>query len=787
MNRLIQRFPTLTAGGCYALVVAAAFWPFWTGHVLFNQFSDQKLGYGLRFFAADYFKRFHDFPGWNPYIFGGMPFLANPTNGDTFYPTFLLRLVLPPDIGITLGILVHITLAGLFAFLFLRELKLEWGPAFVGGAAYLFTGMVVSLFTAGHDGKIIVSALLPLGFLFLYRGVTRASWRSYLWFGCVIGLSLLSPHVQLTYYELMADGFFWLFLVVWSGERPQRHPWWQSALLFGAGLAVGFALDAIQLLPFLENIPFTPRAGPGSTSSGWAYATSFAMPPEELLNVVWPSFSGMLQNYWGRNGLKLHSEYLGIVPLMLVSFSFMLKEKRRLAWFFVFLAGYGVLFALGGYTPFYRLPYTLLPMIKLTRAPGMIFVLTSFSVAVLAAFGTQALLRREEPLKLGRLVGWVAVLVVAALLAAAGAWKGVMLAFATPERLGNMEANYATFTLDAARGAVIAALVLGLAYLLRAGRFRDSPWAIAMAFLVLLDLWSVERRQMLFSPRASQIFAADGVVKAAADDHDLFRVLGAAPGAGYLTDNYLMIYHLRSVLGYQGNELHRYDELLGGKNSWTVGRGNMFNLNIWRLLAVKYVVTEQPVQHPALTLVGNGPVTSFEGVPVYVYRYEGHAPYATIVGEALKAKDEQVVRTLIDQRFDPRRLLLVPPDAPVGVTSLAAWPDTVPIAVRTTEVRPGAYRFELDTPPARPVYLSVSENYYPAWKARVDGTPAPVVRAQMSLMAVPLPAGARVVELAFESGRYALGRAITVATLLLLLGLAAYARLSPRGGEARGG
>lgn len=776
VNRFIARFPTLAAATSYSLVVALSFWPFWSGRSLLNPFSDMRPVYPLRWFAAEYFKRFHDFPGWNPYILGGMPFLANVTNGDTFYPALVLRLLLPVDLGMTLGLMVHIVLAGVFTYLFLRAVGLDWGGAFVGGAAYMFTGQVLSLVTAGHDGKVIVSALLPLGFLFLYRAVTRGSWRSYLGFGLVVGLSLLSPHIQLTYYQLMADGFFWLFLVVWSGQRAPGHAWWHAALGFAGGLVVGVALDAIQLLPWLENIPLTARGAPGSTSSGWVYATTYSMPPEELLNVVWPAFSGMLDRYAGRNFLKLHSEYLGVVPLMLASFAFLLAQRRRLAWFFVFLAGYGTLFALGGHTPFYRLPYTLLPMIKLTRAPGMIFVLVSFSVAVLAAFGTQAVLRREG-LALGRVVGWLSLLGAGALLAAAGAWKGVMVSVArlapSPDYVArhvqNVDLNYPTFTLDAFRGLALAILLGVLLLSYRRGKMVRAPWGLMLGGLVLFDLWSVERRQILFTPPASQLFAADGVVKALAAERGPFRVLPFAPQAGYYQDNYLMAHGIRSVLGQHGFELHRYDELLGGKNVWR----NLLNLNIWRLLAVKYVVTEQPVQHPALALVGEGPVPSYEGPQVYLYRYLGHASYAMVVARALKARDEQVVPTLINERFDPRRLLLVPEDSPVGVDSLAALPNPVPVTVQATELRPGALRFQLDTPVPDSAYLFVSENYYPAWRARVDGRPAPVVRAQMSLMTVPLAPGARVVELEFKSSRYALGRGITLTTVVLLLGVAA--------------
>src|SRR3989338_4056693 len=250
LARVTQRFPTLTAASGYAAATALAFWPFWLGRSLLNAVSDQKHVYPFRRFAVEYLREYGDFASWNPYIFGGMPFAANVTNGDTFHPGMLLRLFLPVDVGITLGFLLHIVLAGVFTFMFLRALKLDWGPAFVGGAAYMFTGQVVSLVTAGHDGKLVVSALLPLALLCLHRAISRGDWRWYLGFGGTLALSLLSPHVQLTYYLLMACGFFWLFMVAWSGERPAGHSWWVSSGLFALGLVVGFALAGIQLIPF---------------------------------------------------------------------------------------------------------------------------------------------------------------------------------------------------------------------------------------------------------------------------------------------------------------------------------------------------------------------------------------------------------------------------------------------------------------------------------------------------------------------------------------------------------
>ena len=61
----------------------------------------------------------------------------------------------------------------------------------------------------------------------------------------------------------------------------------------------------------------------------------------------------------------------------------------------------------------------------------------------------------------------------------------------------------------------------------------------------------------------------------------------------------------------------------------------------------------------------------------------------------------------------------------------------------------------------------VSENFYPGWTATVDGKPATAARAMYSLIGVPLPAGARSVELRFTSASYKKGKLIT----LLALGL----------------
>lgn len=760
---MTERFPRTIAAAIYAVITAVTYRAVFAGQWLINEMSDQRTGYAFREFAASHFRATGEIPQWYGYLFGGMPYAANTAHGDTFFPTFWLRVWFGVDTGMSLGFVLFTWLAGWATFVFARALGLSFGPALLTGAAYMLSGQVISLVSPGHDGKLYVSALLPLAMLTLWRAVGTAGWRWYVLFGGVVGAALLTPHVQMTYYLLMAAGFWWAYLQFL--HRPAAPAAWPvSAALFAGGIAIGFAVAAVQMIPFFDYIPYSPR-GAGGSSTGYEFATSYSLPLMELLDTIWPSFSGARETYWGSNPLRLHSSYLGAAALVLATLAFRRDGERRLGWFFVFLAAYGTLFALGGNTPFYRIPYTILPGIAKTRAPDMIFFLTSLSVAVLAGFGTQWLADRKPgqgtPRTLGLYV-WIGVFTLGALLAVSGGFKGLMESLAMPERVGQVDVNYPRFTVDAIRTFVVGTAAAVLAVLALRGRLGGSTAALALGGVVVLDGFTAAQPFVLASPPATQVFPADSVVQVLKRDSALFRVL-PVPGTSY-GDNYFMTHRLRSSLGYNGQELQRYDELMGGKNQWQ----NLGNPNLWKVTGIKYILTAQPIAAPQLALVA-GPVTSYEGQPTYVYRFANALPYAFLVPEAVKVPDAQVLPTLLDERFDPRALVLVPTDAPAGQTSVATLPPPIDVAVTATESAAGRLTLRLATPAPSNAYVFVAENWYPSWTATVDGTAAPVLRAQHAMMAVPVKAGATVVELRFVAAEYPLAKWISIGAILMVL------------------
>ena len=99
----------------------------------------------------------------------------------------------------------------------------------------------------------------------------------------------------------------------------------------------------------------------------------------------------------------------------------------------------------------------------------------------------------------------------------------------------------------------------------------------------------------------------------------------------------------------------------------------------------------------------------------------------------------------------------------------AQLPEPLGIAVRFSRYTPGAIDLTLDAPAPAGSALVVSENYYPGWTATVDGRDASVARADLSLIGVELPAGARAVSLRFASRPVALGGQLSLAALLVAM------------------
>ena len=765
------RFELAWATAVYTLVTLALGLPALAGRFLVNERSDQYIaGYAFREFAAESVRSGNGIPLWNPYLFGGMPYVAA-MHGDTFYPTFLLRAALGTDVGMTWGLMLHVVLAGTFAFLFFRRgVGLGFYGALVGGLAYAAGGNVAGLVSPGHDGKMFVSALLPLVLFFVHRGVRDG--RAWSWgaLALAVTFAILSPHPQLLQYLLLVAGAYGLFAAFSASPDGTRVP--RATALRRLGLAavavgLGFLGSAIQYWPVMEYTSWSPRAG----GKDWEHAISYSMPPEELLNTYLPQFTGILDRYWGRNGIHFHSEYIGAAVLALVGLAYARAGgvSRKQVWFWTGVLVVSTLWALGGYTPFYSIVYAVVPGTKYFRAPSTMLYVVSFATAVLAGTGVDRAL--SGGIRPRYVAAWMGGAALIAVLATTGALNSLALAFALPQRAALVDENAAALTLGAWRSLVAVLAVLGVLLAGSRGRIRPSVAGGLAAAVVALDLWSVVRSYWQFSAPASQLYAADPVVKYLQAQSDSGRVLSLALQGGspvayhdpFVQGDGLMANGVRQTLGYHGNELGRYQQLYSAQ-----GEGTVANPNFWRLTNTRFLLTnvDQPPIEGAARVAG--PARNSAGTMTYLYRLPGDNPPAWVTPLSVKAGDDAVLATVLDPRFDVGRVALfdsasTAPTQPVP-TQLPAALDLRP---RVTSRTAGRITVSLDRPAPAGAALVVAENFYPGWTARVDGREAPVARVDFTLLGVPLPAGARSVELAFTSPRYERGRTLTIVVLLL--------------------
>ncbi len=715
-------------------------------------------GYSFRLFGAQTFLETGAIPQWNPYLFGGLPYIGA-MHGDIFYPTAWLRWIMPVDLAITWGMVLHFVLAGWFMYRLCRALGLSWGAALFAGVAYELTGIVASQMSPGHDGKLFVSALTPLAFWVLLHAIRRERTWAFGVFAIVVALIVLG-HYHMAYFLLLALGLWALYLTLWDPDRPQGTAPWKPLGLAGAAVVVGLGITALQVLPFFAYIPYSPRA-PGGPDTGWAFATSYALPPSELFTLLLPQFNGVLEHYWGRNPIKFHTEYVGFLPLALAALALGDRARRRLVIAFGVGALFFLLLSFGGHTAFYRPFFEVLPLLNKIRAMGMVFYLVAFALCVLAGIGMDRVLARTVPRRTVLAVTGGAALF--ALLGAVGGLQGLTESLALAERWAAADANASFLRAGALRLLVFVVLGGGVLWATVAGRLARPAATAALVVLAAIDLWSVDRAFYTFSPRADVLFADDAVISHLRQVRPPFRVLDAGDSYG---QSILMAYRIPVAMGYHGFQLQRYNELAGAGEGWR----NLLSPTLLDLLAIRFMILPGPQDVPGYHQVV-GPTSTAFGTTAVLYERNTLPPYARVLPASVKASDEQVVPTLADPRYPVNGVALLP-DTSTAISPPARPPfPASSVSATVTDWRPGAMTIALRGRDSTAGHLLVSENWYPDWRAEVDGRAATVRRLDHTLLGVDLPAGAREVRLRFDSPYYANGKLLSALSLLAAAGM----------------
>jgi len=607
---------------------------------------------------------------------------------------------------------------------------------------------------------------LPVSLLVLtwcMRDGKKWAWGA---FAIVIGLAVLTPHPQLLQYLLLACGAWGVFLAFGGvgAEKLAQPVAIRRLALALAAVLIGGAIGAIQYVPVREYVSWSPRA-PGF---GYQTATTFSFPIEELINTYLPQFSGILENYWGRNLIHFHSEYVGVAVLILAFAAFgggWTGARKRLFWFWVGTGIVSLLWALGGSTPFFQIIYAIVPGTKFFRAPSTIFYITTFAIAVLAALGTERLLAGRFSTRY--VYGWLIGAAVVTLFALGGGFTVLAQNIAiSPQLAERIDVNAADVKVGALRSLLFVALTCGAILLLAKGKIAPRIAGWALVALVVVDLWSIERLYWEFSAPAKTLYATDTSIEFLKKIDQPMRVLALpirdfpmATNDPNLNGDGYMVHGVRVVDGYHGNELGRYDAFL---------QDDMIsNPTVWTLLNTEFMlVNTDSVAIPGMRRVV-GPITDAAGTKVTLYQLPGEHPFAWVAPVMIKYPDAAVIEAFHAQNFPVHSVAIFDTSSHVEAAKVSSLPAPLTSTTHVDLYEPGHIKLTLSNPAPKGSALVVSENYYPGWHATVDGTPATAERTDLTLIGIALPEGARKVELIFSSDTYKEGKAITLAAIAL--------------------
>ena len=345
-------------------------------------------------------------PLWNPEILCGTPYVGNPQTWP-FYPSTLLLPTLGAARYLIVDDVLHITLAGLFAYWLLRAKRngLSAGPALLGAMVYMLGGAVVS--KAQFPNMLQAIAWVPVVVLFAQGIVMRPGIRSASLFGFALGLQVLSAHAQIVLMTLYLSVAYALFTLIDSAGASLTPPkllppfkdWWPrgrpSVAWAAVGGIIGAGVSCVAWLPVIELWRHAERQVLSMDT-----ANRFYLPYNQLTNFALPFLHGSpyFGNWTARGNFWETACYLGVAPcLLIIAGSIAAVRARRsgaepMFWLFVFAAC--VWLALGKYGGLYLVAFHIVPGLKAFHDPGRFLMGTALSGAMLTAYGAQWLLTR---------------------------------------------------------------------------------------------------------------------------------------------------------------------------------------------------------------------------------------------------------------------------------------------------------------------------------------------------------------------------------------------------------
>jgi hypothetical protein len=696
-------------------------------------------------------------PFWTPYVFSGFPQIADP-QAMIFSPPFLLLSLFtsaPSAWAADVTVLAMVFAGAAALMLWCRDQGWHWAGALIAALAFGYGASMA--WRIQHIGQVLSLAYLPIAMVCLDRAIARRSLLYGLAAGVVAASIVLGrDQVALLVVYFLVGFVLWRLLTTSSPATAIRA----SALPVSLGTATAAALVAVpviltMLLAAQSNRPSIDYVGAGRGS----------LHPALLLTSIVPEVfgaSGRMEDYWGPPSFawpgtdlflaqNMGELYIGAIPLLLMGVGVLrgwlwAREVR----FFTVAAAVALVYALGWYTPVFRLFYELLPGVSLYRRPADATFLMGALAAVLAGYSTHRWFSAPSTHLSRRQAAVLAGTVVAAL--AFAITLGWLL-----DRVPNLVWPLTTALFSFAAGAA--------ALLFAQWRMALQP-ALAVAAIAGVTVADLAYNN---GPNGSSALPPSvydvlepatknqtiAILKSKVVHSDTRRDRIELAGLGFHWPNASLTHKLENTLGYNPIRLALYSAATGAEDHVSLPEQRKFaplfpsyRSTLANLLGLRFIVTGAPIETIDRTLKpGEFPLIA-RTADGFIYENTRAMDRVLFATSARTADFNEMLRTGRWPETDLNTTVLLENAAPA---SSPKAPGRVRIArYANTEVI-----VEADSPAGGWVVLN--DVWHPWWFAEVDGKPADLLRANVLFRAVAVPPGRHTVRFSFRpvSGAWA--------------------------------
>ncbi len=732
---------------------------------------------------------------WTNSMFSGMPsYLIN-----THYPgdwSGAIHKILTFDMPALAGNIFITLLCGYILFV---AMGMSSWLAIIGAIALAFTSYNIIILEAGHNTKSLTIAYIPMVLAGLIVTLRKNMWLGAALFALGLTLNLHFNHLQMTYYMLLLVIVFGIVEIIFAVKNGTFADLFKRGMVLAVAAILAVGVNFGRLYTTAEYSEYSirgkseltqPNSGE-NVGSGLdrEYAFNWSYGISETITLLIPDFYGGsssasldtdsdtynafiqmgapavqaeqivkqgLPMYWGSQPMTSGPVYVGAIICFLFVLGLFIVNRRWTSWL---VAGtiLSLLLAWGkNFEAFNYFMFDYFPGYNKFRAVSSALVIAQITIPFLALLALWKVFSERDFIKdldkklfiSGGITAGICLLV----------WLFAGSAdFVSEADMQLMQAQFPIDAIradresmmrsDALRSLVFILLAAGMLYMYIKNKVSATVAIAGVGILVLVDLWTVDKRYLNGSDFQRQVvanyFQPTEADKLILQDTDLsYRVINLANPFNDARTSY---FH-KSVGGYHGAKLRRYQDLIDRHISQN-------NLEVYRMLNTRYALTgnqEQPVQRVPGAL--------------------GNAWFVEEV-KTVQTPDEELEALTM---FDAEKTAVVDETKfPIEKKEFSA--DNATISLSGYD--PNTLKYEYEA--AQDGLVVFSEIYYPAgWQAYLDGKPVDHFRANYVLRAMQVPAGKHTIEFKFAPKSYFLGNTISmfssVILILVVIGAIAY-------------